>query len=85
MPAPDIILQKGQVLVQRTDSSGIGIVPKSQGTAIGVIVSVCDTCDVGVVGNTILFNPDISFGILSGAIYYVVNEKDILFQEKPLL
>jgi hypothetical protein len=85
MPTPDITLQKGQVLVERTDSSGIGIIPQSPNLAIGVIVAVCDTCDIGVVGSTIMFKPEMSFGILSGAVYYIVNEKDILFKEEPLL
>jgi len=85
MPAPEIILRAGQVLVSRTDSSSIGIVPYTEKLALGVIEAVCDTCDYAIVGRTVLFQSELAFGILSGGVYYIVDESTILFQEPPAL
>jgi hypothetical protein len=81
LPAPDITLRSGQILVLRTDTSTIGVVPYTEKLAIGYIVAVCDTCDYAIVGRTVLFQSELAFGILSGAVYYIVDENTVLFQE----
>ena len=85
MAAPDITLRAGQILVSRTDYSTIGVVPQTSKLALGIIEAVCDTCDYAIVGRTVLFQSELAFGILSGGIYYVVDENTVLFQEpEPL-
>lgn len=81
MPAPEIELNKGQVLVLRTDASTIGIQPTTQGYAVGRIEAICDVCDFAIVGRTILFKPELAFGVLSGATYYIVEESSISYLE----
>ena len=85
MPAPDITLRAGQILVSRSDTSGIGVVPKTSKLALGIIEAVCDTCDYAIIGRTVLFQSELAFGILSGGTYYIVEENTVLFQEPELL
>ena len=85
MAAPEIVLQKGQVLVSRTDFSTIGLVPRTDGYVLGVIEDVCDVCDFAIIGRILLFNPELAFGILSGATYYIIEESKILYQESEAL
>lgn len=77
MPAPNIILNSGEVLIQQTDS-GLGIIPIDGKTAFGVVVAVYETSDKTNVGDYIMYEPSKIRQIMYGStIYGLIKEKDI--------
>lgn len=85
MPAPDIILKKGTILVAQ-GSSSIGIELISQGYLFGYVELVNDLCNGTVLGELVVFNEKqvlIQFKYGS-TIYYILEEGQNLFKEAPL-
>jgi hypothetical protein len=85
MSLPLITLSAGQVLVTKATITPQGVVPQDEGYILGLVVAVCDTCDLVSLGNYIMFKESVAFGILSGGTYYIVNQSDSKFQETPPL
>lgn len=86
MPAPDIILSKGTILVTQSGSL-IGIEFQSQGFLYGYVELVNDLSDGTAVGDTIVFKEkDVITSFRYGSsIYYLLYEGQNIFKENPPL
>lgn len=81
MPAPDIILQKPQVLLSPT-TSGIGGVAMGGGMLWGYIEVIYDTSDLYVAGDTVLYNSNGAQSIYYSSVeYHIITEDKIMYKE----
>lgn len=82
MALSDLILKKGEVVVILSSSIN-GVTSSGVALNFGTVQKVNDLCDVTTVGASVQFdvNKAIPFMIISGQIFYRVNEKDISFTE----
>jgi len=84
MGLTDLILSKGKVIVLLS-ASGNDIVATSWGKALnfGSVQRVYETSDKTTVGDSVMFdvNQSTPFTIISGNVFYLIDEKDILFTE----
>lgn len=81
---PNIVLQKGQCLVQNTGASALGIVLQNSQATLqwGYIWLASDLNELYVAGNYILYNPQNQLLLsYSGDNYALLYERDILFKE----
>jgi len=80
----DLILAKGKVIVLLSESIN-EVVTAEGGVALnfGSVQRVYETSDKTTVGDSVLFNINQStpFTIISGNVFYLIDEKDILFTE----
>lgn len=78
MPLPDLILNKGEVIVTSSDST-LGITGVDSAINFGIVQYVSDLCDTVTVGASIWFNikDAVAFMVISGQIFYKLNEQDI--------
>lgn len=83
---PDIILNRGTVLVTQS-SSALGIELISQGFLFGLVVLVNDLSDATVLNDTVLFREkDVITSFFYGSsIYYLLYENMNIFKENPPL
>lgn len=82
MGLSDIILGRGEVIVILSDST-LGIVSAGKALNFGIVQSVNQLTDKVTVGQSVMFDVEKStpFMIISGQIFYRVNENDISFSE----
>lgn len=82
MALNDLILNAGEIVVILTPSVN-DVVSAGIALNFGTVQKVNDLCDVTTVGASVQFdvNKAIPFMIISGQIFYRVNEKDISFTE----
>jgi len=82
MALGDIVLGKGEVIVILSDST-LGIVSAGKALSFGTVQSVNKLTDKTTVGQSVMFPVEQStpFMIISGVVFYKVNEKDISFSE----
>lgn len=84
MALSDLILPKGKVVVLLSESIN-DVVTAEGGTALnfGSVQRVYETSDKTTVGNSVLFNINKStpFTIISGNVFYLIDETDIQFTE----
>lgn len=84
MPAPNIILQKGQILLSQTNSI-ISIDIDNSPFLFGLVELVNDLSDTYKVSDVVIFDPVDATILKSGGIsYYLTTEDKILFQEVAL-
>lgn len=78
MALSDIILPAGQIIVIKSSST---LSLNSNGVALnfGTVQRVNNLCDITTVGSSVMFNEAKAtpFMIISGQIFYLVNEDDI--------
>jgi hypothetical protein len=83
MPAPDVTLNSGQVLLTQT-SSLLSIDASGTGLQFGEVELVSELDDRFSVGDVVLFDPkDANQLSFSGAIYFLTTEDKIFFNEQP--
>lgn len=84
MPAPDIILNKDQVLLTQTGSA-LGIEVDNSPLLFGLIALINDLSDRYEVNDAVMFNP-VGATILKydNVDYYLTTEDKIFFTEVPL-
>ena len=84
MALSDLILPKGKVVVLLSESIN-DVVTAEGGTALnfGSVQRVYETSDKTTVGDSVLFNINKStqFTIISGNVFYLIDETDIQFTE----
>jgi len=82
MPAPAIILSKGQMLVTKSGSI-LGILPIGNNQySFGTVALIYDTSNDIAEGDTILFNSKTSDTFMYGStVYYLVEEKNVAGNE----
>jgi hypothetical protein len=84
MALSDLILPKGKVVVLLSESIN-DVVTAEGGTALnfGSVQRVYETSDKTTVGDSVLFdiNKSIPFMIISGNVFYLIDETDIQFTE----
>lgn len=82
MALSDLILNKGEVVVVLSASIN-GVTSAGVALNFGIVQKVNDLCDTTQVGASVQFDISkaIPFMIISGQIFYRVNEKDISFTE----
>ena len=84
MALSDLILPKGKVVVLLSESIN-DVVTAAGGTALnfGSVQRVYETSDKTTVGDSVLFdiNKSIPFMIISGNVFYLIDETDIQFTE----
>lgn len=81
---PNIVLNKGQVLVTIGAGSTIGLTSTTKDFVFGYVEKIYSTCDVATVGDTVLFPLAQSRQIQYGStMFYVVDETFLLFHEPP--
>ena len=84
MALSDLILPKGKVVVLLSESTN-DVVTAEGGTALnfGSVQRVYETSDKTTVGDSVLFdiNKSIPFMIISGNVFYLIDETDIQFTE----
>lgn len=82
MALSDLKLKKGEVIVVLSDSTS-GIVSAGVALNFGTVQKVNDLCDTTSVGALVLFDVSkaIPFMIISGTVFYTVNEQDISYSE----
>ena len=84
MALSDLILPKGKVVVLLSESIN-DVVTAEGGTALnfGSVQRVYETSDKTTVGDSVLFNINKStpFKIISGNVFYLIDETDIQFTE----
>lgn len=84
MALSDLILAKGKVVVLLSDSIN-EVVTAEGGIALnfGIVQRVYETSDKTTVGDSVLFdiNKSIPFMIISGNVFYLIDETDIQFTE----
>mgnify|MGYP003431808671 FL=1 len=84
MAISDLILAKGKVIVLLSESIN-DVVTAEGGIALnfGSVQRVYETSDKTTVGDSVLFNINKStpFTIISGNVFYLIDETDIQFKE----
>lgn len=84
MALSDLILPKGKVVVLLSESIN-DVVTAEGGTDLnfGSVQRVYETSDKTTVGDSVLFdiNKSIPFMIISGNVFYLIDETDIQFTE----
>lgn len=84
MALSDLILPKGKVVVLLSESIN-DVITAEGGTALnfGSVQRVYETSDKTTVGDSVLFNINKStpFTIISGNVFYLIDETDIQFTE----
>ena len=84
MALSDLILPKGKVVVLLSESIN-DVVTAEGGTTLnfGSVQRVYETSDKTTVGDSVLFdiNKSIPFMIISGNVFYLIDETDIQFTE----
>lgn len=84
MALSDLILAKGKVIVLLSESIN-EVVTAEGGIALnfGIVQRVYETSDKTTVGDSVLFdiNKSIPFMIISGNVFYLIDETDIQFTE----
>lgn len=84
MALSDLILPKGKVVVLLSESIN-DVVTAEGGIALnfGSVQRVYETSDKTTVGDSVLFdiNKSIPFMIISGNVFYLIDETDIQFTE----
>ena len=84
MALNDLILAKGKVIVLLSESIN-EVVTAEGGIALnfGIVQRVYETSDKTTVGDSVLFdiNKSIPFMIISGNVFYLIDETDIQFTE----
>ena len=84
MALSDLILPKGKVVVLLSESIN-DVVTAEGGTVLnfGSVQRVYETSDKTTVGDSVLFNINKStpFTIISGNVFYLIDETDIQFTE----
>ena len=85
MALSDITLGANEVIVILSDST-LGLAPAGKALNFGTIQAVNQLTDKFRVGTSVLFDKESStlFMIISGQIFYKVNENDISFSEPYL-
>lgn len=78
---PDIILNKGQILLTQT-TSGLGIVMNNSPFINGTVELVNDLSDTWEVGDLVLFDPlEANKFSFDGDIFYLITEDKIFYKE----
>ncbi len=86
MPAPDVILNGSDVMIQASESE-IGLTPANTGLLFGLVVMVSDLCDLRAVNDNVLFDPSTAIRIVDNQTantpitYYIVPENKTFFKE----
>jgi len=85
MGLSDLILNKGEVVVIRSESS-IGIVGVGTGINFGTVQMVNDLCDSVSVGTSVWFDlkDATPFMVVSGQVFYKLREEHITGNEPPI-
>ena len=79
--APDIVLNRGQLLLSQTTSS-LGILSDTSGLLFGVVKIIYPTSENRTVGDIVLFNPDDAIRIIyTNVTYYLIDEIKTFFKE----
>lgn len=86
MSLDQIILGKNEVIVVLSDST-LGLVPVSDALNFGTVQMVNQLSNKTTVGQSVLFDikTAIPFRIISGVVFYKVNENEITLTEPPYL
>lgn len=82
MALADIILSRGQMIVVLSQSS-LGIVAVNTGLNFGSVQAINQLSDKFAVGDSVLFDSGLAttFMIISGQVFYLVNENQASFKE----
>lgn len=85
MALNDLILPAGKIVVILSDSV-LGLAPNGVALNFGVVQLVNDLCDVTTVGSSIWFDiaNAIPFMIISGQVFYKIDESSIISGETYL-
>lgn len=86
MAAPDIILERPNILVTLT-SSGLGIdLSQNFQWQNGYVELIYQTCDKFAVGDNVLFQPDKAVKLVYGStIYYMIDDTNAAYTEGAAL
>jgi hypothetical protein len=82
MAAPNIILEKGYILLHQIAESKIGIIMTNNNFLFAEAVSVNDLSDKYNLGDFVLFNPlGATLMVYDEATYFLTTEDKIIFKE----
>jgi hypothetical protein len=82
MATPNIVLEKGYILLHQTAESKIGIVMTNNNFLFAEAVSVNDLSDKYNLGDFVLFNPlEATLMVYDNATYFLTTEDKIIFKE----
>jgi hypothetical protein len=82
MATPNIVLEKGYILLHQTDGGKIGITMTNNNFLFADAVSVNDLSDKYVLGDSVLFNPlGATLIVYDNTTYFLTTEDKIIFKE----
>jgi hypothetical protein len=82
MAAPNIILERGYILLQQTGESKLGITMTNNNFMFAEVVSINDLSEKYNLGNFVLFNPlGVTLMVYDSGTYFLTTEDKIIFKE----
>ena len=82
MATPNIILERGYILLHQSDGGKIGITMTNNNFLFADAVSVNDLSDKYVLGDSVLFNPlGATLIVYDNTTYFLTTEDKIIFKE----
>lgn len=77
MPAPDITLSPGQILLTQS-ASGLGVIPPDGKTQFGTVQKISDMCESFIVGDSVSYEASKGRFVMYGSTMYVLtNEENV--------
>lgn len=84
MPAPDIILSKGQMLITQA-ASVLNIIPINPNINFGTVALVYETCDKVAVGASVMYDNTKTSQLMYGStVYLLIDEQYVSGAEVPV-
>lgn len=85
MALTDLVLKKGEVIVTLSNSI-LGLAANGKALNFGTVQAINDLCDTTSIGASVLFDitKALPFRIISGQVFYMIDEKDIIGSETAL-
>jgi hypothetical protein len=82
MATPNIILERGYILLHQSDGGKLGITMTNNNFLFADAVSVNDLSDKYVLGDSVLFNPlGATLIVYDNTTYFLTTEDKIIFKE----
>ena len=82
MATPNIILERGYILLHQSDGGKLGITMTNNNFLFADAVSVNDLSDKYVLGDSVLFNPlGSTLIVYDNTTYFLTTEDKIIFKE----